>query len=836
MAKDDPNAKKDSSYDMEPVCAAVLTILASGTVPRNFPPAAYPDAALSILLESSSRGPDLLALSSLGWSYGNGAGGGMGDWGECHYMPGVIGAPLEALEQSISLELAGANPTIKRRFKARFCTVGGLPPYTKAYDGLLWSPSVAGICVPAACDSDSLYHLFGEQNFVSDLNRLSLLDATNIQKSDWQTKRRRQAYVTALTKSFAAGRKFQEGVICEGDTGLPELDEHYRGFGYYFTCSILAILVICAALSTISNLLQRQNRGDNEVTSREEEITQIIENSSESSDSFDEDHTSPPKDSQETTKVYSISLDDGDCFPHNENSHFFSQSGRKILTIARKSNQYLSQKLDHFDAVTNFNEIASTSKKNISFFHGLRSISMLWIILGHTLVVQASVGYQNPAAVLPPNGMIAAWPAMVFFAARYSVDTFFFLSGFLVMQGLLRRFSETRPKNWAISFLLHRSLRILPTYMFVLLFWWKIAVTLGDGPFWPRWATFVAQCDKHAWTNVLFLNNLIPLIQPLGETSECMYHTWYLGVDFQLGAILAPIFLPLYLKRKQKAILIEFGTIIMIIVASFLCSHLFDWSGHLFDGMQTLSFDRGFYIQSFFRATPYIAGFITAQVWHELCQRNTYYQIPFPKLLSMISISTLIFLIFWGMSAYDQRPCLVWENTHISDCGSGWSKNSLAIYNSLVRPAWSCALAIFSLLALNGQLFCVLPVLNWHGWTMISKLSFGMYLLHPLTINIWFLRRTSKFYYSHIDFIFSFAAIVTITYFSALVLSLLVEWPMSKITSCWEKKISISDREYSSNQVSKLELNLENTENGEGKYLFQEGKDKETYHTSYLKS
>ena len=35
-------------------------------------------------------------------------------------------------------------------------------------------------------------------------------------------------------------------------------------------------------------------------------------------------------------------------------------------------------------------------------FDGLRAISMLWIILGHSIAVQASVGYLNPATVLPP--------------------------------------------------------------------------------------------------------------------------------------------------------------------------------------------------------------------------------------------------------------------------------------------------------------------------------------------------------------------------------------------------------------------------------------------------
>lgn len=41
-------------------------------------------------------------------------------------------------------------------------------------------------------------------------------------------------------------------------------------------------------------------------------------------------------------------------------------------------------------------------------------------------------------AVLPPTGMIASTPAMFFFSARYAVDTFFFIGGYLVMSGMLK--------------------------------------------------------------------------------------------------------------------------------------------------------------------------------------------------------------------------------------------------------------------------------------------------------------------------------------------------------------------------------------------------------------
>jgi len=150
--------------------------------------------------------------------------------------------------------------------------------------------------------------------------------------------------------------------------------------------------------------------------------------------------------------------------------------------------------------------------------------------------------------------------------------------------------------------LIHRVLRILPTYGFVLLIWWKVAVTMGDGPFWPRWATLVAQCDANAWTNMLFVNNLVPRNQPFGETSECMYHAWYLGVDFQLCAVLTPIFVTMFLRKgcRKFTIIIESLLVLGIVIASIICSYRYGWSAHLFDGSLTGAFDRGFYINPFF--------------------------------------------------------------------------------------------------------------------------------------------------------------------------------------------------------------------------------------------
>jgi len=242
---------------------------------------------------------------------------------------------------------------------------------------------------------------------------------------------------------------------------------------------------------------------------------------------------------------------------------------------------------------TTDDEEVTESVSSSQCINGLRSISMLWIILAHTMVCHSNIGYTNPAAVFPPTGVMASRFGSFILSARYAVDTFFFIGGYLVMSGLLkkldpalqqqqqyqqdkgssgcditttttsttntateenvmvalwverlyrwgilsrhhvvngeysRRLFITKKKNvsakqsnglmWMFPFLLHRIMRILPTYGVVLLLWWKVAITLGDGPFWPRWVSFTEKCDEHAWTNILFVNNLVPWYQPLGE-------------------------------------------------------------------------------------------------------------------------------------------------------------------------------------------------------------------------------------------------------------------------------------------------------------------------------
>ena len=155
-----------------------------------------------------------------------------------------------------------------------------------------------------------------------------------------------------------------------------------------------------------------------------------------------------------------------------------------------------------------------------SFLNGIRVLSLLWVIFGHSFLFQLTMA-DNVIHVL--DTLHNSYAMQLVSGAIFGVDTFFFISGFLAVFIFLNTFKNQDDFRIQHLFLyyFHRYCRLIPTLVFILLVSIYLTPWMGDGPMYPTASGFeTPACRQQWWTTVLFLNNFI---KP--ETS-CLPVTW----------------------------------------------------------------------------------------------------------------------------------------------------------------------------------------------------------------------------------------------------------------------------------------------------------------------
>lgn len=166
--------------------------------------------------------------------------------------------------------------------------------------------------------------------------------------------------------------------------------------------------------------------------------------------------------------------------------------------------------LKSFSFADNFMKIITisqqTDNENLLFLNGARVLSIFWIIFGHDQWFRLSniKNWTESLDILTTPGIPTLAPA-----AYFAVDTFFWIGGFLITMGMLEQIKKVkRFLTFYIGAVVHRFVRIWPTYMIAILMYWKIAPYFGDGPIWRTFYNFTCSCDKGGvvW-NMFFLDN-----------------------------------------------------------------------------------------------------------------------------------------------------------------------------------------------------------------------------------------------------------------------------------------------------------------------------------------
>ncbi|XP_046986149.1 uncharacterized protein LOC124556202 [Schistocerca americana] len=336
-----------------------------------------------------------------------------------------------------------------------------------------------------------------------------------------------------------------------------------------------------------------------------------------------------------------------------------------------------------------------------------------------------------------------------------SVDTFFFLSGFLVSylyyQGKQGKkpFQETCGSKIVefITMVLRRIIRLTPAYMAV------IGIAILNMKWHSQKTLFHMTeradviCPKYWWRNLLYINNLFD------REEMCLSWSWYLSNDMQFF-IIASFLLILSSSYFLLSAIILGSLIVASSAVTFYSSYINSYIPVLDQQFAMLS---TLYDPPWTRIGPHLVGVATG------------YIVIYLKGKLILKKRTLLMAWLLG-STFNVITLFGLYNRNIPVIAA-------ALYVALSRTAWALGISWIIIACCTNNAGIINSILSFRGWIPLSRLTYCVYLLNPLLMNSMYLDSETAMHVEFLPLAAYFFGHVGVSFFCAFVLSLTFETP-----------------------------------------------------------
>ncbi|XP_035215129.1 nose resistant to fluoxetine protein 6-like [Stegodyphus dumicola] len=413
-----------------------------------------------------------------------------------------------------------------------------------------------------------------------------------------------------------------------------------------------------------------------------------------------------------------------------------------------------------FSFISNYQRLMGSSKgsEELKALHGLRALSMAWVILGHTYVWSNFQLLRRPSLI--PN-----WFNSLDFEAIHngwlSVEPFFFLSGLLTSYAVMKILPKAKGRINVPIYILRRYIRLTPPLLLAmgLAFFMPL---LSSGPFWyERVDPELKACTEYWWANILYISNW------LGMRQICVHPTWYLSADFQLHVVSIVV---LYLLYRSPKIGLSLITIIVVAcnIAVGVLTYLWDLpptiqisSGNNEKIQQTVDI---VHMRTFTHAGPYYVGIVVGflMVKHK-----------------GIEISKVENISGWCASIVLALTSVY--GAHRWNIGEPHGLVLTSIFAAVHRTTFTMSVAWVAFACVTGHGGVVNKFLSASLFAPVSRLTFMVYLLHSLVIWVRKASARERIYFSHYNMLYEYIGNIVVTLLLTVPFYLLLEAPLSNL-------------------------------------------------------
>ncbi|CAB3222560.1 unnamed protein product [Arctia plantaginis] len=352
----------------------------------------------------------------------------------------------------------------------------------------------------------------------------------------------------------------------------------------------------------------------------------------------------------------------------------------------------------------------------IECLDGIRSFAMMWVIIGHTFSTQ--IGSGIVANQLEIFEWMMSLEAVWLMAAPITVDTFFLLTGLLVVYTTYGKVTPIKLLKNLHLFYLNRIFRILPVLCAMILLQVSFLNWVVDGPFWEAKMGHVHHCRVYWWSTILHIQNF------LNPSGMCLSPSWYLAIDMQLY-ILSPIVLVWVLTGKR---LIAWTALLVSLIAVLSGATVFNFQNNFPFSPVTPSrppediiyYMEYYYTNTLTRASPFFVGLIFGYLLSIYREKTNVLNWVTAGILWFVSGFIILGTIFitYPFMQFD------WDNLLIDN-----------LVNSFMRPVWAAGVGCLIFVCAHGYGGIVNWILSLKMFKILGRLSYAMYIVHyPLML------------------------------------------------------------------------------------------------------
>ncbi|KAL6448103.1 hypothetical protein ACFW04_000260 [Cataglyphis niger] len=429
------------------------------------------------------------------------------------------------------------------------------------------------------------------------------------------------------------------------------------------------------------------------------------------------------------------------------------------LTNGKVLNDVLEELLLSFSVRANMKIICdrNVGKDTISTVHGLRAISMAWVILGHTCIVLFKYSDNMEYRKVVEKRFLF----QTITNGAFSVDTFFFMGGLLVSflyfrtnaKGDLKRLTQGTRGFVAgtlkfSGLLMYRFSRLTAPYMFVLgLVEISMKYFHTNSVFEPPTEDHY-NCPNYWWRNVLYINTWFPVEQ------MCMLWSWYLADDTQFY-IVGGVILVLATTHFKIA---AFALVSLLISSWATTGYVALVNNHMPSSDDPLALFDKIYDKPWTRLGPYLIGM---SVGYFLFKTDCKVKMSKTTIVVgwLLSSACLLSLLY-GLYEAELTPA------------------TAAAYSSLSHSAWALGLAWIVIACSTGYGGYVNKILSWPLLYPFSRVTYCAYLVHPLVIRLTVMNLDSPFHLGKDVVAITFIGQLVLSYVFSFIISITFEAPV----------------------------------------------------------